>query len=50
MAGVEGIYDQHDYARERKTALEKLAADVSRILEPQRARIPQIWLKNGRRA
>jgi integrase len=34
IVGVEGVYDQHDYGRERKIALEKLAAEVSRILNP----------------
>jgi hypothetical protein len=34
IVGVEGVYDQHDYGRERKMALEKLAAEVSRILNP----------------
>ncbi len=34
IVGVEGVYDQHDYGRERKMALEKLAAEVSRIVNP----------------
>jgi integrase len=35
IAGVEGIYDRHSYADEKRDALEKLAAQVERILNPQ---------------
>ncbi len=34
IAGVEGVYDQHDYFEQRAEALEHLAALVSRILSP----------------
>jgi integrase len=34
IAGVEGIYDRHSYADEKRDALEKLAAMVERILKP----------------
>jgi integrase len=34
IAGVEGIYDRHSYADEKRGALEKLAAMIERILDP----------------
>jgi len=34
IAGVEGTYDRHSYAEEKRDALEKLAAIVERILNP----------------
>ena len=34
IAGVEGTYDRHSYAEEKRDALEKLAAMVERILKP----------------
>ena len=34
IAGVEGTYDRHSYADEKRDALEKLAATVQRILNP----------------
>ena len=34
IAGVEGTYDRHSYADEKRDALEKLAAMVKRILNP----------------
>jgi integrase len=34
MPGVEGIYDRHHYAGEKRDALEKLAALIERILHP----------------
>jgi integrase len=34
IAGVEGTYDMHSYAEEKRDALEKLAAMIERILEP----------------
>jgi hypothetical protein len=33
--GVEGTYDRHSYADEKRDALEKLAAMIERILNPQ---------------
>ena len=35
IAGVEGTYDRHSYADEKRDALEKLAAMIERILNPQ---------------
>jgi integrase len=34
IAGVEGTYDRHSYADEKRDALEKLAAMIDRILNP----------------
>jgi integrase len=34
IAGVEGTYDRHSYADEKRDALEKLAAMINRILNP----------------
>jgi len=34
ITGVEGIYDRHSYADEKRDALEKLAAMIERILNP----------------
>jgi len=34
IAGVEGTYDRHSYADEKRDALEKLAAIIERILDP----------------
>ena len=34
IAGVEGTYDRHSYADEKRDALEKLAAIIDRILNP----------------
>ena len=35
IAGVEGTYDRHSYADEKRDALEKLAEMIERILNPQ---------------
>jgi len=34
IAGVEGTYDRHSYADEKRDALEKLAAIIERTLSP----------------
>ncbi len=34
ITGVEGVYDRHDYLRETRDALAKLAALVERIVHP----------------
>ena len=34
ISGVEGTYDRHSYADEKRDALEKLAAMIERILNP----------------
>src|SRR5258708_34713149 len=39
IAGVEGTYDRHSYADEKRDALEKLAAMIERILNPLPANV-----------
>ena len=34
ITGVEGTYDRHSYADEKRDALEKLAVMIERILNP----------------
>ena len=34
IAGVEGTYDRHSYADEKRDALEKLATIIERVLNP----------------
>ena len=34
IPGVEGVYDQHDYLNEKRTALEALATLLDRIVNP----------------
>jgi integrase len=47
IAGVEGTYDRHSYAEEKRDALEKLAAMIERILKPPPSNIATL---NERRA
>jgi integrase len=42
IAGVEGTYDRHSYADEKRDALEKLAEMVERILNPMPASITML--------
>jgi integrase len=42
IAGVEGTYDRHSYADEKRDALEKLAAMVERILSPQPSNVQSL--------
>jgi len=42
IAGVEGTYDRHSYADEKRDALEKLAAMIERILNPLPANVASI--------
>jgi hypothetical protein len=37
IAGVEGTYDRHSYAEEKRDALERLARIIGRILDPPAA-------------
>jgi integrase len=39
IAGVEGVYDRHDYEAEKRDALERLAAMVERIVNPPAANV-----------
>jgi integrase len=38
IAGVEGTYDRHSYADEKRDALEKLAAMIEHIVDPRQGR------------
>lgn len=42
ITGVEGTYDRHSYAAEKRDALEKLAAMVERILNPRPSKVEMI--------
>ena len=42
IAGVEGTYDRHSYADEKRDALEKLAEMVERILNPLPATVTML--------
>jgi integrase len=42
IAGVEGTYDRHSYADEKREALEKLAAMIERILNPLPANVEEL--------
>ena len=37
IPGVRGVYDRHEYAVEKRAALEKLDAQIARILRPDEA-------------
>jgi integrase len=42
IAGVEGTYDRHSYADEKRDALEKLAAMIERILNPLSSNVEKL--------
>jgi integrase len=42
IAGVEGTYDRHSYADEKREALEQLAEMIERILNPLQANITML--------
>jgi integrase len=42
IAGVEGTYDRHSYADEKREALERLAAIIERILNPSPSNVATI--------
>jgi integrase len=42
IAGVEGTYDRHSYADEKRDALEKLAAIIERIVTPLPSNVPEL--------
>ncbi|MBR1275623.1 site-specific integrase [Bradyrhizobium sp. AUGA SZCCT0283] len=42
IAGVEGTYDRHSYAEEKREALERLAAIIVRILNPLPANVEKL--------
>jgi integrase len=47
MAGVEGTYDRHSYAEEKRDALEKLAAMIERILHPLPSSVASIEMRRA---
>jgi integrase len=48
IAGVEGTYDRHSYADEKREALEKLAAMIERILKPMPHNIETLASRRAR--
>jgi integrase len=42
IAGVEGVYDQHDYLPEKRDALARLAATIADILDPAPANVVRL--------
>jgi hypothetical protein len=42
IAGVEGVYNRHEYLAEKRDALEKLAGLVALILNPPAGTVVQI--------
>jgi integrase len=47
IPGVAGVYDRHSYADEKREALEKLAAMVSRILHPPASNVVDLARRPG---
>jgi integrase len=48
ISGVEGTYDRHSYADEKRDALEKLAAMIERILNPLPANVEKLGERGAR--
>ena len=48
IAGVEGTYDRHTYADEKRDALEKLTTILERVLNPTPSNITASKDRNGR--
>jgi integrase len=48
IAGVEGTYDRHSYADEKRDALEKLAAMIERIINPPPSNIATLIERRAR--
>ena len=48
IAGVEGTYDRHSYADEKRDALEKLAALIDRILNPPPSNVSTLDKRRAR--
>jgi integrase len=48
IAGVEGTYDRHSYANEKRDALEKLAEMIERILNPLPANVETLDERRAR--
>ena len=50
IAGVEGTYDRHSYADEKRDALEQLATMIERIWNPRTAGVVALdYIAEGRR-
>jgi hypothetical protein len=47
IAGVEGTYDRHSYADEKRDALEKLATMIERILSPPPSNVQSLTTCEG---
>ena len=47
IAGVEGVYDRHDYEAEKRDALERLAALVDRIVNPPPSNVADLGERRG---
>ena len=48
IAGVEGTYDRHSYADEKRDALEKLAGMIDRILNPISSNVAPLGERRAR--
>jgi integrase len=48
IAGVEGTYDRHSYADEKRDALEKLATMIERILKPLPSNVEKLGERRER--
>jgi integrase len=48
IAGVEGTYDRHSYADEKRDALETLAAMIERILNPLPSNVQSLHERHAR--
>ncbi len=42
IGGVAGVYDRHDYISEKRHALEALAAEIDRVMNPQPAKVVKL--------
>ena len=42
IPGVEGVYDQYGYVPQKRDALERLAAEIGRILEPRPSNVVEL--------
>ncbi|MGE0522110.1 MAG: tyrosine-type recombinase/integrase [Variibacter sp.] len=50
IPGVEGVYDRHEYRKEKADALKKLAALISQIVKPRRGKVTSAGKRNKARA
>jgi integrase len=47
MGGVKGTYNRHDYKQEKRDALEKLAAEIERIVSPPQNNVVPLAARQG---